>query len=432
MSAARRYHEATSHYRDRLVGGTMDRSNRPRPFKEYAGVPREPLPDDALGRVLRHGARVLREYPTHHFRAYSSAGALYPLELYAATPTGLHHFDPRELTLARLRDDVRANIAQAAAAPELADAEAVVVVTGILWRTAWKYGERGYRHLWWDAGTMLAGLLELAAAHAPRVYVGFVDAELDDIVGVAPPTERTLALFAFGRATRAVGRAPLAQLPNAEPVGARPQTFREAELFHAQSSLASADDVGAFRRPNGDSPGTVPDDEALEAALRRRGSYREFSHEPLPRDELADVLAHAAAPIPADVQPWTRAHIVVSAVDGLERGLYAYAPPNEFHLVRGERETRALAQHLVLGQELGHDAAALVFFTANLDDVLAAHGDRGYRAVQLEAGVRVGRVYLDATTRGWGVTATTFFDADTSHAFETEEAPMLAVAVGRR
>jgi hypothetical protein len=42
------------------------------------------------------------------FRTYSSAGALYPVEVYVATADGLFHFHPRELGLRQLRDeDVR-------------------------------------------------------------------------------------------------------------------------------------------------------------------------------------------------------------------------------------------------------------------------------------------------------------------------------------
>ena len=49
-----------------------------------------------------------------------------------------------------------------------ASGDTFVVLTGIHARTGWKYMERGYRHVWWDAGTMLANLLALAAADGLR------------------------------------------------------------------------------------------------------------------------------------------------------------------------------------------------------------------------------------------------------------------------
>ena len=55
----------------------------------------------------------------------------------------------------RLRDgDFQARLAASASAPAIAGLPLCLVLTGIPWRTTWKYGERGYRHLFWDAGAM--------------------------------------------------------------------------------------------------------------------------------------------------------------------------------------------------------------------------------------------------------------------------------------
>jgi hypothetical protein len=70
----------------------------------------------------------------------------------------------------------------------------VLALTGILERTAWKYGARGYRHLFWDAGTMLANLLELAPGEA-RVLTGFVDDEVNKVLGVDGEEEAALVLL---------------------------------------------------------------------------------------------------------------------------------------------------------------------------------------------------------------------------------------------
>lgn len=40
----------------------------------------------------------------------------------------------------------------------------MLVVTEIMSRSAWKYGAHAYRHLFWEAGTMLANLVALAAS----------------------------------------------------------------------------------------------------------------------------------------------------------------------------------------------------------------------------------------------------------------------------
>jgi SagB-type dehydrogenase family enzyme len=185
--AARRYHEATKHSYESVRRGAraLDWANQPSPYKEYPGLRLEPIPPE-LERLLRLGAGVVRRRRGYDFRTYSSAGALYPIEVYVATADGLFHFHPHELRLRRLRDeDVRG---------ALGGGEVVLALTGILWRTAWKYGARGYRHLFWDAGTMLANLLELADRKA-RVVSGFVDDDVNDVLGVDGIDETALALL---------------------------------------------------------------------------------------------------------------------------------------------------------------------------------------------------------------------------------------------
>ena len=73
----------------------------------------------------------------------------------------LYSFDALTPGLVRVGEgDARSAVAAAVGA----SAETFVVLTGVHSRTGWKYMERGYRHVWWDAGTMLANLLALAAA----------------------------------------------------------------------------------------------------------------------------------------------------------------------------------------------------------------------------------------------------------------------------
>jgi SagB-type dehydrogenase family enzyme len=188
IDAARHYHEATKHSYESVRGRArpLDWATKPSPYKEYPGIELEPLPPE-LDRLLRLGAGVVRRRHGYDFRTYSSAGALYPIELYVATADGLFHFRPLELGLARLRDDdVRGALG--------GGGDVVLCLTGILWRTAWKYDARGYRHLYWDAGTMLANLLELAPGEA-RILTGFVDDEVNELLGIDGTDEAALALL---------------------------------------------------------------------------------------------------------------------------------------------------------------------------------------------------------------------------------------------
>src|SRR3954467_5822406 len=171
---------------------------RPSLFKDYGDAERLPLETSVAGRLLQAGAGIVRSQErrdygggTIHWRAYSSAGALYPVEAYVANAGGLYSFDALSRALVHIGGDVRSRLG--------GEASEVGVLTGIHERTGWKYMERGYRHVWWDAGTMLANLLALAAAEGlePRLYTAFADADVTDAVGIDGEREYALALLAI-------------------------------------------------------------------------------------------------------------------------------------------------------------------------------------------------------------------------------------------
>jgi hypothetical protein len=201
--------------------------------------------------------------------------------------------------------------------------------------------------------------------------------------------------------------------------------YAAAYALHVASKLETVDEQGGGWE---NARLGIPDE-----VFRRRGSIREFSPEPIAREELAAILAGAMAPVPLDVPPSNEFRLIANAVEGLAPGAYGFDPPDTFHLLRAGN-FREHAGFLVLEQYLGALAAATTFAMADLDDVLRRHGNRGYRTAQLEAGIRVGRIYLGAFARGLGATASTFYDDDVTAFLAPEEdlSPMLCAAVGRR
>jgi SagB-type dehydrogenase family enzyme len=436
VSAALEYHRATNVE----AGGTDEDEartieTRPRNLRDYGDAERLPLDASVAGALLQDGAGIVRSQPGRdydggpmHWRAYSSAGGLFPLELYVAAPDGLHVFDPLGRALITLRtDDARRRVAAAAGADELEDAGAIVVVTGIHKRTGWKYMERGYRHIWWDAGTMLANLLALAAADdlQPRLYTGFADRELNLALGVNGVDEFALALLAVGDAGHEARERTSMKL-FVEASGPR---FPLAESAHESSSLADAAAVRAWRsEPEGEEPRL--DRDALVRAIRRRSSVRTYGSTPLPSGELAELLAWSEAAIPADAPRVVHQLVTVAAVEGLEPGVYDARL--ERIDTRDERQLREQAGFAAMEQEHPRDAAVNVFQLADLADVVAQLGDRGYRWAQLEAGIRAGRLQVGAFMHGWGAAASTFYDDEVSKLLGTSESPLLMVAVGPR
>jgi SagB-type dehydrogenase family enzyme len=470
--AARGYHERTKHSYEsvRTSGHALDWANRPHPFKEYVGLEAVRFPDESvrapaedssarlsfadLAWILRWGAGVIRSRrmaggEVYSFRTYSSAGALYPVEVYAACAdlpglaAGLYHFHPGELALRRLRNhDVRGVLAAAADERALAEAGVVLLLTGTLWRTAWKYQARGYRHLYWDAGTMLANLLALAgsAGFEAQLLTGFVDDGVTRLLGVDGEREAALALLSVSRADPPAGVRHLEPLElEVAPLSGQEVPYPEAYALHEASSLATAEEIRRYRA-SGDTTGrseparepAALSPEVLESVLRRRGSIRDFAPDAIPLDELVPILRRAAEPIPADVPAWNDIYLVANAVDGIEPGAYRFEPPDDLELLR-PGNFRLHAGFLALEQPFGARAAATHFLLADLERVLAAHGNRGYRAAQLEAGIRAGRIYIGAFAQRLGATASTFYDDAATEFFApgSSKAPTLCAAVGR-
>ncbi|MEA2678900.1 MAG: hypothetical protein QOK03_622, partial [Candidatus Binataceae bacterium] len=176
----------------------------------------QPLDLETLTRILFCADGLTRSKSiggdAYHFRAAASAGALYPIEIYLAatgvaelTP-GLYHFSPADLKLRGLRrGDWREYLARASARrTALAEASAIMVLSAIFWRSAWKYRARAYRYCFWDAGTILANLMAAANAEGvpAEIVTAFEDAPIERLIDVDADREGVICLVALGRTPR--------------------------------------------------------------------------------------------------------------------------------------------------------------------------------------------------------------------------------------
>jgi nitroreductase len=321
-----------------------------------------------------------------------------------------------------------------------------LVLTGIPFRTCWKYGERGWRHLWWDAGAMLANLVAAADAHGvpAQIMAGFPDAAVAALVGIDGVDEVPLALVRLGcgelRLPPPDALEPVAAL--ADPVarrvlrfplvvGAQTDTALEPDAVAGwqQAALPVSKPAPASVEPP---PDTDPDDR-VEHVVLRRGSTRLFRRQRAPLALLEWGLAAAGRSVPLDAAHGGTLleHLVsVHDVAGAEPGGYRYTAAGGFEGRTRSDDPRAAGTRLCLDQPLGGDSAYTVFHAAALDPVLDTLGGRGYRAAQLEAGIAAGRLALNAVAVGHGATGLTFYDSLVSRYFDTEAEPLLATALG--
>ncbi|MDA2938205.1 SagB/ThcOx family dehydrogenase [Acidobacteria bacterium AH-259-A15] len=430
------------------------------------------IPDlNDLTRIFYYAAGITKRkrYPGGEvvFRAASCTGALYEIELYLVCEdlpdlaAGVYHFGPSDFALRRLRQgDFRPVLVHASAEePSTAQAPAVIICTGTYWRNAWKYQARTYRHFGWDGGTILANLLAMCKAlELPaRLVLGFMDDEVNRLLDLETDREVALFMVPIGRAKER----PPESHPSVEPLGLRTVPLSEREVdypemcrMHDATCLTSPDQVKQWRGKTRQNQLPTPagrvfklepsrvDERAgtsLEEVIRRRGSSRQFERKPIQFEEFSSILRCSAQGIPSDLleapeellNDW---YLIVHAVEGLPSGAYVFHRDSCSVELLQEGNFRNMAGHLALGQALAADASFDVFFLADLDSIFESFGNRGYRAVQLEAGILGGKLYLAAYAQRRGATGLTFFDDDVTDFFSPhakEKGTIFLMALGQ-
>jgi SagB-type dehydrogenase family enzyme len=501
LTATWTYHNETKHSLQSVRSNrhSLDWENQPLPFKIYSTLDPRPLPPDvpavsmsALAAVAAHeeirqgdcipdlstlaallflsgGITKRRTYPGGeiYFRAAACTGALYHIDLYLVCgdlpelPAGVYHFGPHDFALRCLRaGDYRSVLVHASGhEPTVAHASMTMVCTSTYWRNAWKYQARTYRHCFWDAGTLLANTLATAAAlQIPtRIVGGFVDHDINRLLGLDTEREAVLALVPLGRTKEQVPDSS----PTVEPLDLPTVPLSKTEVdypairtMHAASTLTTEDEVSAWR------DGALPGQETLptgrlfplaplaEAALpttlldqviRLRGSTRFFARDAITFAQLSTLLVSSSQGVPADfLEPigasLTDLYLIVHAVEGLPSGTYVFHPRRSAVELLREGNFRREAGFLGLGQQLPADASVNIYCMASLAPILERFGNRGYRAAQLEAAVIGGKLYLAAYGQRLGATGLTFFDDDVTAFFSPHAAGksvMFLTAIGK-
>jgi hypothetical protein len=357
-----------------------------------ADAPEGDLDLSQLARLLYLSAGVTRKaerpYGFFLFRAAGSAGGRFPLELYVAVPEGgtlppgVHWYDPLDHELLEVGP-----------AP---DGEVpALVVTGVPWRTGWRYRERGFRHIYWDAGTMLAQSLALTASAgiSARLHTRFPDAQITELVGADGVHEWPVAVVRLGDgapALRGTGAALSGE------VDAAPVEFplvTSAQCAGVGEELGAPWDAGAPVDVTGEG-GTV------ESVILARGSQRLMD----PTRGLSEDLLRTsmdAALRGIDIPHWVAIH----DVDDVAPGIYRW--PDLVTPVRAGNMRDELYR-VSLEQGLARDAAFVVIAAADV----SALDDAEYREAQLAAGLVEGRLHLMAYALGAGASGMTFMDSE--------------------
>jgi SagB-type dehydrogenase family enzyme len=433
----------------------------------------ESLPDfDAMARVLHYSAGITKRitYPPPWgeipFRAAACTGALYHIELYLVCgdlpglEAGVYHYASMESALKQLRQGDYRRVLIEASEDEvfLKRAPAILVFTHVPWRNACKYQSRAYRHAFWDSGTILSQTLAAASSYGlpAKVILGFLDESVRQLLDLDAERELPVALAALGNRPVEALKPP----GDLEPLSLAVRKISEDEMslsaiqeMHLASSLREVGEVKAWREaPNKEehpqemSEGLpldpLPEHElpgaSLESVIIKRGSSRRFHRDSISYQQLSTILDGALESFSADFLNsednfLNRIYLIANAVEGLDPGAYVLQQEAKKLELLKPGLLREQAGHLALDQDLGADASVNVYFMISLREVLRRFGNRGYRAAQLEAAIRAGRIYLTAYALGLGATGLTFFDDEVTDFFSPhamDKSVMFLIAVG--
>ncbi len=228
-----KFQKKTKYRRFKLPLG-IPRPNRSSPFKSYPGTKKISLPEPSTAQKefdrIVSDRRSIRNFSTTPLesdelsyllwatqgitgrspvlRASPSAGALHPLETYLCVnrvndiEPGIYHYD--------LRNHQMEQLGKKKMLPSLADAclgQGMVVDCGVvfIWsavfdRTLFKYGQRGYRYVYLDAGhaghalQLAAEGLDLASCNIGAFY----DDEVNEVLELDGENESAVYLCTVG------------------------------------------------------------------------------------------------------------------------------------------------------------------------------------------------------------------------------------------
>ncbi len=423
--------------------------------------------------------------PPVYLRAAPSAGALYPAEVYLVSrgtpvlPIGLYNYQCRTHSLIHFWESEVWAVLQDACFwhPVLGSTDLAIVITAVFDRSAWRYEDRAYRRIFLDTGHLL-GNIELACAltdYRPHLIGGFADEMMNNLLYLDSEQEGAIAIIPLADQLNVRQNLPPAptvlpsytqinypDVPDGELLGYLHQATKIEEMGHweveTESDVDDAQPEDQYNFPfcTKVSTLTTPIDwqgstleefplQALEHTILKRRSTRAYNGANLTLDELKALLDFTYQPQHyldqgLDGSPdyfdlsLIETFVAVSGVNNLEEGCYYYAPhAQELRQIRFKNFRREL-HYLCLGQELGRDAGAVVFHTADLNKAVVKEGDRAYRYLHMDAGHLGQRLNLAAIHLGLGVSGIAgFFDDQVNEVLgiPTDEAVLYITTLGR-
>ncbi|OGB90033.1 hypothetical protein A2625_01700 [candidate division WOR-1 bacterium RIFCSPHIGHO2_01_FULL_53_15] len=439
-------------------GRKIDRANQPSPFRSYAGAPVVKLPQpekylegvwpsaiikpadftlQRLSNLLYYSAAISawKQDPKTHaawaLRVNASAGNLHDEEVHliaegvSGLENGLYHFNARNFSL-ELRAPLTPELKQMIAAVSQTEAPLKILLTSLFDRQYWKYGERGWRYCLLDTGHQEAAVRSAGAQLGwPSVVTRtHDDQKLGSVFGLAHDEEVPLAFIEFSLQLKPHGTwTPQTIAFHGQPT---PILGTHKQIVDPVTVMAIAATAGEAlsRESISTQPFSVPVRPPFSRQrpwidlVRKRRSATAFDPQSrITNEELRWLLRQAfnqSAYWRQGIieQHFTLAIVYAQRVAGLEPAIYLYSPGNDQLLEHKKLpiDISSLAGQHALGQEIVSAGAVTIAILTDMQQVLNAFGEKGYRLIHQQAGVVGQALYLAAESLGLQGTAIGAFD----------------------
>ena len=395
--SGQQYQDITTYDRLHMPRHTLNWQNVPRQTKSYPALPTIAL-ETGVGLVKKSFWQVMEKPPgssgiasidiktlsevfrlaygytarqraggqTYLYRSVPSAGALYPVEIYVSgagvsgLPPGLFHYNIHDFTLQQLRDEHESTrIAETLAIQESENSWISFILSGLFFRSSWKYRERAFRYVLLDTGHLVENLAStLAFAELPcSVRYDFVDERLCSLVGLDRIKEACFAVVDVhsGRTLDGIGGGASGPEPmalDAEVAGASRVSSQEV-TYDAVKQIYFA---SSKHRSGGNPNGEILRVTSLEArewfsvrqpqveniatdyigVIQGRRSRRNFVREPIPVLSFMRLLSLIGTTPRFDLgaescSSSAATGFVVGHVEGFDQGYYRYDAENRMY-----------------------------------------------------------------------------------------------------
>ncbi len=476
-SYAEYYHDVTKYSPEGIAGNQhrLDFNQQPVPFKNYPNkknidlsyllpLDRNPFSDRgikapgdftdiekslaSLSTLLFFSNGITAIIPFEdkpfYMRSSPSAGGLYPTEIYVISngypglEDGVYNYQVINQSLTLIKegnfwDKLKENTFNN---PNIENSNLVVALSGVFFRSSWRYQDRAYRRICLDSGHII-GNLELVSfpcGFKANLIGGFIDNGVNEILELDEEEEQTLTLIALTKKSTEDLNSEKALPSKLDPRNMKtPEGIRLKEL-HKRSNIESFIKIPNIKIESAEekirfSPKLDFDENKIDfnwnkhlyTTILKRRSTRSFNGESISKEELCAVLDFAYSPElfndildhkPHYFDPsLIETFIAINSVDGLEEGCYFYSKNGRYLRQVRFKNFREDIYYLCLGQELGYKASAVIFHTTDLSKAVFKYGERAYRYLHLDAGHLGQRINLACVNLNIGVSGIGgFFD----------------------